>query len=65
MPVDANLEAWEETLSRASIEKPGRRIESRLARLSREKGSLSHDDSSSTRRHPDLEQPRRGDVRGT
>jgi hypothetical protein len=43
MPIDANLEAWEHTLSRATLEKLGRRVEARLAALE-EKGSLSHEE---------------------
>jgi hypothetical protein len=43
MPIDANLEAWETLLSRASLEKLGRGIESRLASLE-ERSSLSHEE---------------------
>jgi hypothetical protein len=43
MPIDANLEAWESLLSRRSLEKLGRRVESRLAALEK-KPTLSHED---------------------
>ncbi len=43
MPIDANLEAWESLLARAPLEKLGRLVEARLAKLEKQ-SSLSHDD---------------------